>query len=411
MKRHTLKDVLVRIENKTIRDLKTGCMVWQGTKTRDGNPIMNYQGRKHVVTRLLLNISDSSFDLENPLIQALHRCDNPSCVNIEHLYIGTRGEKMKDRWRRKPESFDNLLKIVKSENFRKTKEKMLRDKWENDPEFRRKQNEAREKTIIDPSYRKKLSEGLKKYYKNNPEVLKRRGGSVSKDIKKNTERIKKMMERDKGREFKKKVSEGRKRFLRNNPTAKKKLIEGRRNSWLKILENQKKNGRTCTTCKKVKPITEFPRRNKAKIIKYHSICLECKIKENLKYKPRKKLYNQKQKSRDQIMSQMRYRGKTPSERYTNVHRQKRKWIAILKEREMLECIDCGYNKCWSVLTYDHIDPSIKTMNPARLFCLDPYTNNIEKRKVRFADLDNLVCRCVNCHHIAEREKEAKNKYQ
>lgn len=37
-------------------------------------------------------------------VNVLHRCDNPPCFNIDHLYLGTQSENMRDRHARSPES-------------------------------------------------------------------------------------------------------------------------------------------------------------------------------------------------------------------------------------------------------------------------------------------------------------------
>jgi hypothetical protein len=67
-----------------------------------------------------------------PGFQALHTCDCKSCVNQEHLYEGTYG--------------DNVL-----------------DRWARDPEFRQAISQVRKITWQDPKYRQKR---LDTFYKN-----------------------------------------------------------------------------------------------------------------------------------------------------------------------------------------------------------------------------------------------------
>lgn len=76
-----------------------GCWLWTGAKTRG-----NYGELVHVVNRKqtgwrahrlswVLNKGEIPDGL-----QVLHRCDNPPCVNPEHLFLGTQHDNITDMW-------------------------------------------------------------------------------------------------------------------------------------------------------------------------------------------------------------------------------------------------------------------------------------------------------------------------
>lgn len=83
-----------------------GCWEWQGLKDKDGYAITyNRDTDNHVhVARLVWSLSRGIIGDE---MQVLHHCDNPACVRLEHLFLGTHTDNMRDksqkgRWRGNP---------------------------------------------------------------------------------------------------------------------------------------------------------------------------------------------------------------------------------------------------------------------------------------------------------------------
>jgi hypothetical protein len=84
-------------EQLDTRDRTAGCWEWPFYKDKDGygNLRMSQPIRSGAASLLL----DGQ---EKPFVsaQALHTCDNPSCVNPTHLYWGTHAQNMADKSRR-----------------------------------------------------------------------------------------------------------------------------------------------------------------------------------------------------------------------------------------------------------------------------------------------------------------------
>lgn len=69
-----------------------GCVEWNGLIVK-GYGQSSLYGKKEGVHRIVFKLIKGTIgDL-----QVLHQCDNPICINPEHLFLGTHEDNMKDR--------------------------------------------------------------------------------------------------------------------------------------------------------------------------------------------------------------------------------------------------------------------------------------------------------------------------
>lgn len=71
-----------------------GCWTWTGHRSRAGYGKFQIDGRAVPAHRVALMMTGATF---LPGQMACHRCDNPSCVNPNHLYIGTAKDNARDK--------------------------------------------------------------------------------------------------------------------------------------------------------------------------------------------------------------------------------------------------------------------------------------------------------------------------
>lgn len=88
-----------RFEAKVLLDPETGCLNWIGAKRGPGYGNMTRGGRgqgnegSHRVAWYLEHGS-----LPPAPYVLCHKCDNPGCCNVDHLFVGTMADNMQDMW-------------------------------------------------------------------------------------------------------------------------------------------------------------------------------------------------------------------------------------------------------------------------------------------------------------------------
>lgn len=85
-----------RFWRKVSKGDDASCWEWQGHRLRSGYGWVNTPIGSRTASRVSAYLSGLLDDLASPL-HVLHRCDNPSCCNPAHLFVGTNIDNIADR--------------------------------------------------------------------------------------------------------------------------------------------------------------------------------------------------------------------------------------------------------------------------------------------------------------------------
>ncbi|MBV9331754.1 MAG: HNH endonuclease [Alphaproteobacteria bacterium] len=84
---------LKKLYSNAQRDEASGCLVWQRSKSKHGYGQTSYGGLRYLAHRLVW-IAHHGPPQKDMVV--CHACDNPSCIEIEHLFLGARKDNFDD---------------------------------------------------------------------------------------------------------------------------------------------------------------------------------------------------------------------------------------------------------------------------------------------------------------------------
>lgn len=104
-----------KIFNYVKRDGPDGCWNWVRASNLEGYGRAWHNGKLHLTHRLAWE------QARGPIpdgFQVLHRCDNPACINPDHLFLGTHVDNMRDRELKGRGVFEQKLNIEQVKQIR-----------------------------------------------------------------------------------------------------------------------------------------------------------------------------------------------------------------------------------------------------------------------------------------------------
>jgi hypothetical protein len=80
--------------DRVIPEPNSGCLLWEGAVAGAGYGVIGRNGKSVYVHRVAWEEAQRAIP---DGMQVLHRCDVPACCNIEHLFLGTVADNMRDK--------------------------------------------------------------------------------------------------------------------------------------------------------------------------------------------------------------------------------------------------------------------------------------------------------------------------
>lgn len=88
--------VAERLANRSVRD-GNGCLLWTGATLPFGHGTLQYNNIKAKAHRVAWELARGPIP---PGMVVCHKCDVPSCINVDHLFLGTQADNVADMMRK-----------------------------------------------------------------------------------------------------------------------------------------------------------------------------------------------------------------------------------------------------------------------------------------------------------------------
>lgn len=109
-----VSNIQKRFESFVMPEPNTGCWLWSGSLVTKGYGAFRLNGKSVMAHR----VSYKMYNGEIGLMHVLHKCDCPSCVNPDHLFLGTDTDNkidMENKGRRVRGSLSPMSKLTETD--------------------------------------------------------------------------------------------------------------------------------------------------------------------------------------------------------------------------------------------------------------------------------------------------------
>jgi hypothetical protein len=120
-----------RLDHYSIPEPNSGCFLWLGATTLMGYGNISFQGRSFHAHKLAWLTHRG---LVPDGLEVMHKCDVPSCVNPDHLELGTHKQNMTDakargRLKRSPELTQEKVREIREKCARNANRVLLAEQY------------------------------------------------------------------------------------------------------------------------------------------------------------------------------------------------------------------------------------------------------------------------------------------